>query len=506
MEIHSPALEGAAGLESNASMLNVLKNRSFLLLWIAQILSQTAQQIVNIALVLQISEITKSSTATSGIIICFTIPAIILSAIAGVFVERYPKKTILTLTNVARGVIVLGYLLVETPWGAGAVVPIFYINTLLFSGVSQFFNPAEASMIPLIVKPRELVAANSLFNLTLPATQLGGFVLLGPLLLATVFHHNFAGLYIVIFILCIAAAACTHFLPRDRRGSLKVEVDEVEATASAAHKHSTLNVPVPAFEPVVLAPAGVSSRKTVQEPVIAPGQNLTTPTKDRSGARVAFDELVEGVRFIRRDAVIVSAIIYWSIAIAVFMMLGTIGPLFLDRVLHIDQSQLFYILIPGGLGLVIGVIVVGKISKAENRELMINLGLLAAGAILCVFAVAGPVISLAYGASAPPELLIMAIMGIITLVLGVSNSFISVPAQTALQERAPEAIRARVFSAFYTVQNMIILVPVLLAGLLADSFGYVQTVVGIGICVILIAAFGLWQMRQRRDKAVVGAI
>src|SRR6187402_3291249 len=134
MQTDSSTLSVPAPLESNASMPDVLKNRSFLLLWIAQILSQTAQQIVNIALVLQISEVTKSSTATSGIIICFTVPAIFLSAVAGVFVERYPKKTILTLTNVARGIIVLGYLLVETPWGAGAIVPIFYINTLLFSG------------------------------------------------------------------------------------------------------------------------------------------------------------------------------------------------------------------------------------------------------------------------------------------------------------------------------------------------------------------------------------
>ena len=63
----------------------------------------------------------------------------------------------------------------------------------------------------------------------------------------------------------------------------------------------------------------------------------------------AAEELAEGWRFIRHDPVIMSAIIYWSVAIAVFMMLGTIGPGFLQY-LNIDQSKLFYVLLPGGVG------------------------------------------------------------------------------------------------------------------------------------------------------------
>jgi Na+/melibiose symporter-like transporter len=58
--------------EPRASIMDVIRNRDFLKLWGAQITSQTAQQIVNIALVLQVSAITGSSTATAGIVICFT--------------------------------------------------------------------------------------------------------------------------------------------------------------------------------------------------------------------------------------------------------------------------------------------------------------------------------------------------------------------------------------------------------------------------------------------------
>ena len=328
--------------DAPAKMMDVLRNSNFVKLWTAQILSQTAQQIVNFALLLQVARITASSTAVSGIIICFTIPAILFAAIAGVFVERNSKKVMLILTNVLRGVMVLGYLFINPDWGVGAVLPIIYIITLLFSAVSQFFNPAEASMIPLMVKKKELISANSLFNLTLPATQLGGFVVLGPLLLNTVFHDNFTGLYIFIFVLCLAAAFSTYLLPQDRP----------EET--------------------------VAERRKKGEKVSVSGVAGGAATIAKSGYKEAAEELAEGWRFIRHDPVIMSAIIYWSVAIAVFMMLGTIGPGFLQY-LNIDQSKLFYVLLPGGVGLVTGVLLVGRIARKDNREFMINVSLLAAG-------------------------------------------------------------------------------------------------------------------------------
>ncbi|MDQ3929931.1 MAG: MFS transporter, partial [Chloroflexota bacterium] len=397
-------------------------------------------------------------------IIAFTVPAILFAAIAGVFVERNSKKTMLVLTNLARGVLVLAYLLSDSKWGAGAILPIFYTVTFVFASVSQFFNPAEASMIPLMVKPRELVPANSLFNLTLTATTLGGFVLLGPLLLATVLHNNFSGLYLIIFVLCMAAAALTYFLPQDQPGN----------TATARRQRG----------------------EKVDVGAVATGAKEIA----KNGFRAAWDELVEGWMFIRRDSVIMSAIVYWSIAIAVFMVLGTVGPGFLNRVLHLDSSQLIYILLPGGVGMVIGVLLVGRISHPGNRQTMINRSLLAAGGTLLVFAAVEPFIRWMFGLAhrEPPGMLMLALMGLLTLLLGIFNSFISVPAQTALQERSPQDIRARVFSAFYTVSNAIIILPVPIAGALADRvIGYPATVAAVGVLVLIVAGIGVMRTGNR---------
>ncbi|HET6314494.1 MAG TPA: MFS transporter [Chloroflexia bacterium] len=497
----------ASTAQKPPSLVDVIKNSNFAKLWGAQVLSQTAQQIVNFALVLQVASITKSSTATSGIIIAFTVPAILFAAIAGVFVERNSKKLMLVLTNILRGVMVLAFLFTDPRWGVGAVLPIFYTATFLFASVSQFFNPAEAALIPQLVKKRELVSANALFNLTLSATQLGGFVVLGPLLLNTIFHNNYNGLYFVCFLLCIAAAGMTYLLPND-------------------------------------APTEtLAQRRARGEKVNAMSVAAGTGEIARSGFRQALSELVEGWSFIRRDQVIMSAILYWSIAIAVFMMLGTIGPNFLKLVLGVDESKLFYILLPGGIGLVVGVLLVGRLASERNREAMINWNLFFAGITLLLFALVpvtlrwfvslfGPAavlpahVNVASEATAqvgaamgwaselfgsgvvqaeyafPPnwEWVLLALLGGLTLILGLFNSFISVPAQTALQERAPEAIRARVFSAFYTVSNAILIVPVFFAGAMADSFGYQQTVAVIGVAVIAIAGLGLYRSRQRRSS------
>jgi MFS family permease len=454
--------DAAGGAASrSASIWPVIRNPHFLKLWVAQILSQTAQQIINLALIVQVAGITESSLPETGIIISFTVPAILFAAIAGVLVERHSKRTMLVVTNLARGMLVLGYVLTDVRWGPGAVLPVFFVVTFLFASVSQFFNPAELAMIPLLVERGQLLAANSLFNLSFTACQLGGFVVLGPVLLATVVHDNYAVLYLILFGLFVVCAGLTYLLPGDR------------PHAATLHERGV---------------QGRVSRAASDASDIA-----------RTGFRAAWDELVEGWHFVRREPIIFSVIMYWSIAITVFMMLGAIGPKFLEKVLGIPPSNLYTILLPGGVGLVLGVILVGRLSTPANRLAMINWSLFAAGWVLILFALMEPLTRLLFrvvAGTGPPVLLMVLLLGLMAFILGLLNSFIGVPAQTAMQERSPENIRARVFSFFFTAQNVILIVPVLLAGVLAGTLGYVQTVILIGVVITVIASVGLYRNRQ----------
>ena len=74
----------------------------------------------------------------------------------------------------------------------------------------------------------------------------------------------------------------------------------------------------------------------------------------------------EGWSFIRSDRGLLIAILYWSIAISVLFMLATIGPSFLNTVLHVDPEHLYFLMVPGGIGLVLGVILVGRFSTRKT--------------------------------------------------------------------------------------------------------------------------------------------
>jgi MFS family permease len=451
------SVDARAG-QSGGDFRAMLGNRNFLYLWVAQVFSQLAQQMINYALVVQVSELTGSSAATAGIIICFTVPAIFFSAIAGVFVDRRSKKRMLVATNVARGVVVLLYVLtVALPHlDQAAGVLILYVNTLIFSAVSQFFVPAEAAMIPLLVPREKLIAANSLFNLTFTASQLIGFAFLGPVVVGII---GYKWLYVILFSFYVICAGLTWLLP------------EMEA-----------------------------ARRVEQ----AGRRDEADGLGEKMG--LAWGEFMEGWRFIRRDAALTGAILYWSVAISVFMMMGTIGPSFLKNVLHIDPQHLYFIMVPGGIGLVLGVIVVGRFATEENRPAMINYSLGVAGVLLLALALTHDGLRLLtglIGGQGSLTLLTQVIMGALAFCLGVINSFISVPAQTVLQEHAPEHIRARVFSAFFTVSNAILIVPLVFAGALGDLLGEVQTVVLIALAVLIIAGLGL-RYQQRHAGALIG--
>src|SRR5436305_1413062 len=73
----------------------LFKNRNFLLLWLAQLTSMTILNASNYAIIVLIEEITGSTTLIALAIISFSIPAVIIGAPAGVFVDHRNKRRVL---------------------------------------------------------------------------------------------------------------------------------------------------------------------------------------------------------------------------------------------------------------------------------------------------------------------------------------------------------------------------------------------------------------------------
>jgi len=119
---------------------------------------------------------TQSAAHMSVAVLTVVLPSVIFGLVAGAYVDRRDKRLVLIGTNLLRaGLMPLYILMPDRLW------LLFAVN-FLFATISQFFAPAEVAMIPALVGRRQLLQANSLFNVTFTAAQLGGLVLLGPLL------------------------------------------------------------------------------------------------------------------------------------------------------------------------------------------------------------------------------------------------------------------------------------------------------------------------------------
>jgi MFS family permease len=189
---------------------HVFKNRRFVSLWTAQLLSQLASNMVLAGLMAVVDASTHSATANAILILTFLVPAVLFSTGAGVVVERTDARLILLGSNVARAVGTILFIFVAAD-ASGANIPLVFGINFLIAIVTAFFAPAELTAIPRIVERRHLMAANSVFVLTINATFALGFGFLGPLLLKTT---GPVGVYVTVAVMFGLAAAAILPLPR----------------------------------------------------------------------------------------------------------------------------------------------------------------------------------------------------------------------------------------------------------------------------------------------------
>ncbi|MCI0477782.1 MAG: MFS transporter, partial [Anaerolineales bacterium] len=125
----------------------VLQNRHFRSLWLAQVVSNTALNASFFVQLILIEEVTGSSAHLGAVILAFSLPAVLLSAIAGMIVDRVSKKTILIWSNALRVVTgaalaILAALLPGNKWIEALFLTAIYVLVFVTSAIGQFFAPA----------------------------------------------------------------------------------------------------------------------------------------------------------------------------------------------------------------------------------------------------------------------------------------------------------------------------------------------------------------------------
>ena len=161
---------------------SLFKNTNFLKIWIAQLSSQLAANLLNFALIIRVFDLSAKTSyaniAVSLLILAFGVPSIIFAVLAGAYVDHLDRKKVLVVTNIVRAVLVLFFLFFETN------LIFVYLMVFIISVLSQFFTPAESAALPKLVDKKHFVGANSLFLFTLYSSFILGYSLAGPIISA----------------------------------------------------------------------------------------------------------------------------------------------------------------------------------------------------------------------------------------------------------------------------------------------------------------------------------
>ena len=167
-------------------MLQPLRERNYLLFWLAQFISSIGDVFYSVGVMVTIFQLTGSTLQTAGAMIATTLPLFLLGPIAGPVVDRYPRQRVMLLMDLGRIVLVGSLLLVVRSEGFNTAI--VYAVVAGLSAAKAFYLPARQAIIPALVERPQVVAANSLVLSTTQATNAIGYILGGFLILKLSFE------------------------------------------------------------------------------------------------------------------------------------------------------------------------------------------------------------------------------------------------------------------------------------------------------------------------------
>jgi MFS family permease len=412
----------------------VLRNRPFLLLWLAQVATQIGTNMVLYGLTVLVLQATSSNAAISALFLTFLVPAVLLSAVAGVYVDRVDRRTILVLTNVLRAVAFVAIFLV------GDNLALILLLNVFVSVVTVFFAPAEAAMIPTLVPRVQLMAANGLFTLTLNGAFALGFALLGPLVVTLLGPER---LILIVAVLYLVAAGFCWTLPSS---------------------------------PPIGHHAG--GRAAVGEAETAVVQT--------------FEALGEGITYIRAHPAITWSLIYLGIAASLVGVIGVLGPSFAQSTLGLDPKDLIVVVLPLGLGIVFGILLLNNYGRFIVRRRAIEGGLILLGVMLVLLTIAGPISRAVNAVDRSNQIenlsgltSLVAVVVVIAFFAGIAYGVVAISSQTQLQEDIPANVRGRVFGVLNMLISIASFVPIIVVGPIADLVGTTTVILGVAAFVLV---------------------
>lgn len=146
-------------MSSDLGYLELLKTRpDYRRLWLGEVVSYLGDWFNTIAVYTSVQALSGSAQAVAAVMIAKTLPAFLISPVAGPLIDRFDRKKLLIASDLARAGCVGGLILSHH---VESIVGLLAFTTLmiLFSGIVL---PTRNAVLPMIVKPQHIPVANAL--------------------------------------------------------------------------------------------------------------------------------------------------------------------------------------------------------------------------------------------------------------------------------------------------------------------------------------------------------
>ncbi len=137
----------------------VFRNRNYRLLLLANSINRFGDSVDAIVFTWLTYTLTKSAAFSALIFAANRLPTVLFQPLTGVWMERRPKRQVMMVTDLFRGLLV-GYILLRLLTGLPTAAELL-IFTLLISIVEAFRQPAGSAILPQIVPPEQYTEAVS---------------------------------------------------------------------------------------------------------------------------------------------------------------------------------------------------------------------------------------------------------------------------------------------------------------------------------------------------------
>lgn len=415
---------------STNDLISLLLRPQFVVYSLSVIFSQIAANMLSIVLIVLTYKLTQSNFAVSILVMLFLLPQVFFSFLGGIVADAKNKRKILLFGNVTRALVLVLFFFVKDS------LAFIYFFMLIISIITQFYIPAEAPIIPHLVRRKQLLAANAIFGICLFGSILVGYVAAGPAMR----YFGDRGVFLFMAFLFAIAYLCVQIMPDVAPSVKKLRIKDT-FTGNVLHLY-----------------------------------------------HLVWKEFRDVVKILKEKRNVLSSLVFLALSQVIILLLATVVPDYAKETLKIDAEDISLVIFaPAALGMLVSSLVIGSKFTRESQEKLISWGIILSSLVLFLFAT----IDLQNYFN-----LIVLSLGI-TFLAGIANSCIFIPAQTIIQTHVSHKTLSKVFGLLYLGVGILAFAPIILTGVFADVLGVRAVLIGIGVLLVIIGLSNIFYFRNK---------